>query len=89
MDSYNVVFRKSSSHQLRKLPVDVIKRIAVRIDQLENNPFPHGSEQLKIHRKPPIYRIRVGDYRILYNVDTSTKTVTIFAVGHRREIYRA
>jgi mRNA interferase RelE/StbE len=88
MASYNVVFRKSASRQLRRLPADIIKRITVRIDQLEENPFPHGVEQLKAYRKPPIYRIRVGDYRILYTVESSTSTVTIFGIGHRREIYR-
>jgi len=89
MDSYNVVFRKSASRQLRKLPADVIKRIAGRIDQLENNPFPHGFEQLKVYRDPPIYRMRVGDYRVLYTVDSSTYTITIHGIGHRREIYRS
>ena len=88
MASYNVVFRKSASHKLRKLPVDIIKRISVRVDQLQSEPFPLGIEQLKGHRNPPLYRIRIGDYRVLYTVDTSTKTVTIFGVGHRREIYR-
>jgi len=89
MASYNVVFRKSASHKLRKLPVDVVKRIALRVDQLQNNPFPPGVEQLKGHRDPLLYRIRVGDYRVLYTVDTSTKTVTIFGLGHRREVYRS
>lgn len=88
MASYNVDFRKSARRQLRKLPPDIIKRIAPRIDQLESNPFPHGVEQLKVYQKPPLYRMRVGDYRILYIVDTSTNTITIFGIGHRREIYR-
>jgi len=88
MDSYNVVFKKSASRQLRKLPQDIIKRIATRIDQLESNPFPEGFEQLKVYRDPFMYRVRVGDYRILYTVDTSTETITIFGIGHRREIYR-
>ncbi|HDZ69003.1 MAG TPA: type II toxin-antitoxin system RelE/ParE family toxin [Phycisphaerales bacterium] len=88
MVSYNVVFKKSASRQLRKLSPDIVKRVAVRIDDLENNPFPHGVEQLKVYRDPPMYRIRVGDYRILYTVDASTNTITIFGIGHRREIYR-
>lgn len=89
MVSYNVVFRKSASRQLRKLPGNIVKRISARIDQLENNPFPHGVEHLKVYRSPTLYRIRVGNYRILYTVDTSTNTITIFGIGHRREIYRS
>lgn len=89
MASYNVVFKKSAKRQLRKLPPNIIKRIATQIDQLENNPFSQGVEQLKVYRKPPLYRIRAGDYRVLYTVDTSTKTITIFGIGHRREIYRS
>ncbi len=88
MASYNIFFKKSASRQLRKLPPNVIKRIASRIDELENNPFPSGFEQLKVHKDPPMYRIRIGRYRILYIVDPPTKTLTIFSIGHRRHIYR-
>jgi mRNA interferase RelE/StbE len=88
MVSYNVVFRKSASRKLRKLPVDIVKRVALHVDQLQDDPFPPGIEQLKGHRDPVLYRLRVGDYRVLYTVDTATKTVTIFGVGHRREVYR-
>ena len=89
MASYNVVFKKSASRQLRKLPADIIKRIADHIDQLENDPFPHGFEKLKVYRNPLIYRMRVGAYRILYAVDASTNTITVHGIGHRREIYRS
>lgn len=88
MASYNVFFRKSASRQLRKLPPGIAKRIVPHVDELENEPFPHGVEQLKGIRKPTLYRLRVGDYRILYTVEASEKTVTIFAVQHRRDVYR-
>jgi mRNA interferase RelE/StbE len=88
MGSYKVVFKNSARTELRKLPVEVIKRVVVRIDQFENNPFLPGTERLKAYSKDPIYRIRVGDYRVLYSVDSTQKVVTIHAVGHRREVYR-
>lgn len=88
MESFNIVFRKSAARQLRKFGPDIIKRISERIDQLEENPFPQGIERIRGSRNPPLYRIRVGDYRVLYTVDASTNTVTIFGIGHRAKIYR-
>jgi mRNA interferase RelE/StbE len=88
MGSYKVAFKSSASTELRKLPAEIIKRVGVRIDQFENTPFPSGAERLKAYNNPTIYRIRVGDYRILYSVDTSQKVIIIHAVAHRREVYR-
>jgi mRNA interferase RelE/StbE len=88
MGSYKVVFKNSASKEFRELPVEIKKRVGVRVDQLENNPFPPGTERLKAYSNPPVYRIRVGDYRILYSVYSSQKIVIIYAVAHRREVYR-
>lgn len=88
MGSYRIVFKNSASKELRELPVEIIKRVGVRVDQLENNPFPPGTERLKAYSNPPMYRIRVGNYRILYSVYTLEKVVIIYAVAHRREVYR-
>jgi mRNA interferase RelE/StbE len=68
------------------LLVKAHQRVSKKILSLENNPRPRGSHKL---RAGGGYRIRVGDYRVLYDVDDSAKKVTIYAVGHRRDVYRA
>jgi mRNA interferase RelE/StbE len=88
MAYYEVVFRNSAARQLRNLEANVIRRVSRKIDELQINPFPQGFEQLKAYRDPPVYRIRIGAYRVLYTVDYSKKLITVAAIGHRREIYR-
>jgi mRNA interferase RelE/StbE len=63
------------------------RRIGEAIDGLETNPRPNGVEKLTGVR-PPIYRIRVGDYRILYDINDTAVTVAIARVGDRKMIYR-
>lgn len=88
MASYRILVRISAGRQLRKLDAVVLKRIAVHIDSLQENPFPQGVEHITGSRNPPLYRLRVGKYRILYMVDTSAFTVTVCGIGHRSTIYR-
>jgi mRNA interferase RelE/StbE len=57
-----------------------------RIESLQSDPFPHGASKLSGAER--LYRIRVGDYRIVYEVDTEAKQITIHHVRHRREVYR-
>lgn len=61
-------------------------RIVTRIDALAANPRPHGSEKLAGYDDR--YRIRQGNYRVVYEVDDSASQVTIYKIGHRREVYR-
>jgi len=58
-----------------------------RIERLKADPFPR--QAIKLSGTKRLYRIRVGDYRIVYEVDTQVKKVTIHYVRHRREVYRA
>lgn len=67
------------------LPQSFHKRIAVRISGLAENPRPTGCQKLSGQDG---YRIRIGDYRVVYTIDDKTSVVTVIAVGHRREIYR-
>jgi mRNA interferase RelE/StbE len=62
------------------------ERIVARIQGLADNPRPHGSEKLAGYDDR--YRVRQGDYRVVYLIDDHTSTVTIYRIGHRREIYR-
>ncbi len=61
------------------------ERIAKRLLALEENPRPFDIK--KLHGQEG-YRLRVDDYRVLFTIDDSTKTVTTYAIGHRRQIYR-
>ncbi|MBM3120331.1 MAG: type II toxin-antitoxin system RelE/ParE family toxin [Chloroflexi bacterium] len=70
---------------MERLPKVVHNRISNRILSLENNPRPKGAKKLSARDE---YRLRVGNYRILYTVSDSESAVTIIAVGHRREVYR-
>jgi mRNA interferase RelE/StbE len=62
------------------------RRIVDRVRALESEPRPQGSEKLAGHTDK--YRIRQGNYRIVYLVDDVRREVTVFKVGHRREVYR-
>lgn len=82
---YEVRIIRSAEKDLDLLPAVVHARISQRILNLENNPRPRGIKKLSGREE---YRLRVGDYRILYLVDDIKGTVTVMAVGHRREVYR-
>lgn len=82
---YRVDFAASAAKEFRSLPPDVRKRAIPRIDTLANTPHPRGSVKLKGHQR--IYRIRVGEYRIVYEVDDPAKRVLVTRIRHRREVY--
>ena len=64
------------------------RRVRSRIDELGNDPYPSGARKLQIALPHAAYRIRVGDYRVVYAVNEQTATVHVLGVGHRRDIYR-
>jgi mRNA interferase RelE/StbE len=87
MTSYNVVFKPSVEKDLRSLPKALVTRVMNHLEELQTSPFPR--QAIKLSGAERLYRIRVGDYRIVYEVDTKAKQVTIHYVRHRREVYRA
>ena len=84
---YQIVVKPSARKELKKLPVLIATSIARKIDSLAKNPRPEGCKKL-VNNKEELWRIRVGDYRILYAIDDSIRIVDIHHVGNRREIYR-
>ncbi len=86
MVSYKILLSKSVKQDVHKIDVDQIPRIMVAVRALADNPFPQGSKKLKGSRSN--YRIRVGQYRVVYEVDIETSTVTIFRIRHRRDVYK-
>jgi mRNA interferase RelE/StbE len=85
MANYKIVFKQSVAKDLRPIPNKDVQSILKRIEQLEHDPRPPGSEKLTGAEK---YRIRQGNYRILYTVDDELVIVTIVKIGHRRDIYQ-
>lgn len=84
--TYRVFDKPAAERDLAKLPRDVLRRVSDRISRLAENPRPPGSEKLK--GEEDLYRIRVGDYRVLYEIDDEARAVWVARVRHRRDAYR-
>lgn len=80
-----IYLSSKADRQLRKLPEPIHEFLLRKIENLENDPFPFGSQKLAGREG---WRLRAGDYRILYTVETKKQALTILSLGHRREIYR-
>jgi mRNA interferase RelE/StbE len=87
MESYSLNFKPSVEKDLRRLSKDVIARLLAHAEALKLEPFPR--QAIKLSGAKGLYRIRVGDYRIVYEVDTKAKVITVHYIRHRREVYRA
>ena len=85
MDAFNVRLTTSARKDVRKLKQQLLERVAARLQALALNPFPPQAEKLSQRDE---YRLRVGDYRIVYEVDKRGRIVTIHRIRHRREVYR-
>ncbi len=83
---YALFIRRSAERDLRKLSQVVLWRVNEKILALRHNPRPPSVRKLVGTLEG--WRIRVGDYRILYQIDDDAQTVTIVRVKHRREVYR-
>ena len=83
---YRVELSPGAPRSLKRLPTEVVMRIDRQIVRLSENPRPRGT--VKLTGEDNVYRIRAGDYRILYEVFDRRLVVYVLDVGHRREIYR-
>ena len=86
MADYSVIFARSARKEIENLPLSIGRRIIEQIEALMINPRPPRSAKLQGNRK--LWRIRVGDYRVIYGVDDSRRTIDISVVRHRRDAYR-
>ena len=84
MAKYDLVFRPSVWKDLEPIPKADVSRILKRIDLLADDPRPFGSKKLSGQEA---YRIRQGNYRIVYTIEDTKLIVTLVKVGHRREVY--
>lgn len=83
---YQVDFKPSAAREFRKLSKDTAERISKKIDSLADDPFPYGYTEMKGSQS--FYRVKVGDYRVIYTVEHDELLILIVTIGHRREIYR-
>lgn len=83
---YQVKLKSSAEKSLESLPAVVQHRIVLALRSLETNPRPHGS--IKMAGSDNLWRIRVGDYRVVYEIQDDVLIVLVIRIGHRRDIYR-
>ncbi|MBC7707838.1 type II toxin-antitoxin system RelE/ParE family toxin [Polaromonas sp.] len=82
---YRLEYKKSVAKDLRVIPKQQLRKIVRRIQTLANEP--RGSGILKLQGEDQLYRVRQGDYRIIYNINDDVVTVLIIKVGHRKDVY--
>jgi mRNA interferase RelE/StbE len=83
---YALQFRPAATRQLRKLPKDALRRLRAATEALCDQPRPDGVARLA--GTDDLWRIRVGDFRVIYTIADDALVVTVVRVGHRREVYR-
>jgi len=83
--SYRILIRRSAAKEIEAVPLKDRRRVVARIESLANNPRPVGCEKLSGEDK---YRIRQGDYRIVYEIVDTDLIVTVVRMGNRRDVYR-
>jgi mRNA interferase RelE/StbE len=84
--AYSIQFTARALRDLVALDRPVQQRLRHHIDRLAQNPFPARAK--KLHGEEPYYRIRVGDYRVIYQVEARQLRVVVVKIGHRRDVYR-
>jgi mRNA interferase RelE/StbE len=85
---YSVRISPAADREIRKLDRPIQERILKKLDDLEQEPRPNGVEKLAGGSEAR-YRVRVGDFRIVYRIDDDVLTVLVLKVGNRKEIYRS
>jgi len=83
--TYSVGYANSARKEMKRLPKQVVTRIEAAILALQNNPRP--SNCIKLQDEENLYRIRVGDYRVVYTISDEAVTILIIRVRHRKDAY--
>ena len=84
---YTIKFKPAAARKLLKFPKPIQVKLARKIDSLTINPYPQGTKKLK--GSDDLHRLRVGDYRIIYQVKNDQLLILVVKIGHRKEIYRS
>ena len=86
MASYRIEWKRSASRELKRLQKSTLRRVLDVVEGLALNLYPHGV--VKLAGSQHTYRLRVGDYRILYTTESDILVIEVLRVGHRRDVYR-
>ena len=86
MVSYSLSYRPSVEKDLRSIPHALVARIIARMERLSSDPFP--AQSTKLQGAERLYRLRIGDYRIVYEIDSEARHILVQYVRHRRDVYR-
>jgi mRNA interferase RelE/StbE len=87
MPAYRVLFTKSADKALRRLPRNTAQRIRRSLDDLASNPYAEHLDVTKLQNRPG-YRLRVGDWRVIYEFGREELTILVLRIGSRGEVYR-
>ncbi|MDR1405605.1 MAG: type II toxin-antitoxin system RelE/ParE family toxin [Prevotellaceae bacterium] len=82
---YKILIKKKAEKQLAALTLEIADRIALAIDALAINPRPANNKKLQGYTN--VYRIRAGNYRIIYSVEDAILTIEVIKIGHRKDVY--
>ncbi len=86
MPSYRVVLARSARKELERLPGKVAVRVLDALEELEEQPRPVGSKKLR--GSEDLWRVRIGDYRMIYAINDVSRLVDVLVIRHRRDAYR-
>ena len=84
---YRILFTKSADKVLRKLPRDIAQRIRERLDHIAVDPYARHPNVTKLQNRPG-YRLRVGDWRVIYEIEGEELIILVLRIGSRGEVYR-
>jgi mRNA interferase RelE/StbE len=84
--NYTLSFARSARKELERISVSTAERILGRVAALRQNPRPPGA--IKLQGDTQLWRLRVGDYRVIYSIDDAAQTIDVSIVRHRRDVYR-
>lgn len=84
---YRIEIAEKIEKKLAKLPKKDKERVIETIDALTENPRPSGCKKLKGNGQPPLYRVRSGNYRVIYTIQDEILLILIIELGHRKDVY--
>jgi mRNA interferase RelE/StbE len=85
---YSVEFTRSAKREFFSLPVEIQDRVLDAIEKLRRNPKTPAVQTRKLAGTDPLFRFRVGDYRVVYELRARQLIILVIKIGHRREVYR-
>lgn len=86
MASYRISWRSSTKKDLRKIPQQQVEHIIAEVEALAQEPFPHGVQKLTGSERT--YRIRVGEYRVIYEILSAEQMIEVERIRHRKDVYQ-